>query len=289
MTLKELNVFYRLSESEHISSLAKELNLTQSALSLSIKSLENKLGVKLFDRIGKRLILNDNGREFKSKTYEHFLKLKDAQNLFTKNRISGELNIAFSKTLGEFVMPQTIFDFLVKFPHVKINRDIQNSANIIRLVKNGGIDIGFIESDCSESMIIKEKIGQDKLEIVTSDINLKNRAFYIDELFEKRWILREKGSGTREIFLNTLGKLSKEIEIFMEFSEFEEAKTLLCNNHDVITCISKYVVKKELQRGELFQIKLKNLQIERNFYLIYHKNKYKSRLFNEFRKFVLST
>ncbi len=288
MTLKELNIFYKLSNNTHISSLAKELNLTQSALSLSLKSLENKLGVKLFDRIGKRLILNDNGREFKSKTYEYFLKLKDAQNLFTKNRISGELNIAFSKTLGEFVMPQTIFDFLVKFPHVKINRDIQNSTNIIKMVKNGDIDMGFIESDCNETVVIKEKIGQDSLEIVTSDTNLKDRTYYIDELFKKRWILREKGSGTREIFLDALGSLSKEIDVFMEFREFEEAKTLLCNNPDVITCISKHVVKKELQRGELFSIKLKNLEIKRDFFMLYHKNKYKSKLFSEFKKFILS-
>ncbi len=289
MTLKELNIFYKLSENTNISLLAKELKLTQSALSLSVKSLESKLGVKLFDRIGKRLILNDNGREFKSKTHDSFLKLKDSQNLFSKNKISGELNIAFSKTLGEFIMPQNIFDFLVKFPHVKINKDIQNSTNIIHLVKTGEIDMGFIESDCNENMITKEKIGQDRLEIVTSDANFKNRDFYIDELFKKKWILREKGSGTREIFLDALGDLSKEIDIFMEFSEFEEAKTLLCNNPDVMTCISEYVVSKELQSGELFKIKLKNLKIKRDFFMIYHKNKYESKLFSEFKTFILSS
>ncbi|MFK5881664.1 MAG: LysR family transcriptional regulator [Sulfurospirillum sp.] len=286
MTLKELNIFYKLSDNTHISSLAKELNLTQSALSLSIKSLEKKLDTKLFDRIGKKLLLNDRGREFKEKTYEHFLNLKDAEELFVKDKISGQLNIALSKTIGEFIMPQIIYNFLVKFPHVKINRDIQNSANIIKLIKNGSIDMGFIESDYIEPQIVKETIGEDNPVIVTSNKKLKNREFYIDELFEKKWILREKGSGTREIFLNALGNFSKDIKIFMEFSEFEEAKTLLCNNANVITCISKRAVEKELQRGELFELKLKNIEIKRDFYLIYHKNKHQSRLFREFKDFI---
>ncbi len=287
MTLKELNIFYRLSDSTHISLLAKELKLTQSALSLSIKSLEKKLGVNLFDRIGKKLILNDKGREFKAKTYTHFLNLKDAEHLFMIDKISGKLNLAFSKTIGEFIIPQILYNFLVKFPQVKINKDIQNSTNIIEMVKNGDIDAGLIESECDESQIIKQKIGVDYLKVVTSDKKLANKSLYIDELFSKKWILREKGSGTREIFLNSLGDIAKEMKIFMEFSEFEEAKTLLCNNKDTITCISKSVVEKEIQRGELFEVKLKNLSIKRDFYLIYHKNKYQSSLFKKFKTYIL--
>jgi DNA-binding transcriptional LysR family regulator len=282
VTIKELSVFYRLSEGISISQLAKELGVTQSALSLSLKSLETKLGVKLFDRIAKRLVLNDRGKEFKNQTYEHYLSLKDAQNLFVEDRVSGELNIALSKTLGEFVAPQTIYNFLVKYPLAKIKSDIKNSRTIIEMVKNGKIDIGFIESDCEEKSIIKEKIGSDSLEIVCSDKSLEKNSYYIDELFKKRWILREKGSGTREIFLDTIGALSKEIDIFMEFKEFEEAKTLLCANPETITCISRYVVKKELEKGELYRVRLKNLEIKRDFFMIYHKNRYRSKLFREF-------
>jgi DNA-binding transcriptional LysR family regulator len=284
MTLKELNIFYRLCDNTHLSLVANELGLTQSALSLSIKSLESKLGVQLFDRIGKKLILNDKGKEFRAKTHTHFLNLMDAKHLFMIDKISGKLNIAFSKTIGEFIMPQILYDFLVKFPHVKIKKDIQNSKNIIEMVKNGVIDAGLIESECDDKAITKEKIGKDDLKIITSDKNLKDKTVYIDELFSKRWILREKGSGTRDIFLNTLGIIAKNLDVFMEFNEFEEAKTLLCNNPETITCISRFVVEKELQRGELFEVKLKNLPIQRNLYLIYHKNKYKSRLFREFRK-----
>lgn len=287
MTLKELNIFYQLCENTHISNLAVKINITQSAISLAIKSLENKIGEQLFDRIGKKLILNERGRLFREKTYSPFIALKDAENFFKKNKISGILNIASSKTIGDFVAPQIIFDFLNSHSHVSINKDIQNSSNIINLVKNGKIDMGFIELECVEPDIIKKEISKDELIVVSSDKKLANKHFYIDELFSKKWILREKGSGTREIFLETLDLISKDLEIFMEFSEFEEVKTLLSKNTETITCLSKFAVEKELKRGELFEVKLKNLTIERKFYLIYHKNKYKSKLFTEFEKFIM--
>ena len=286
MTLKELELFYYLCDNPHISQLAKKISMSQSAISLAVKSLEKKLSEPLFDRVGKKLILNERGRIFKEKTYHHFLALQEAENFFKKDKISGILKIASSKTIGNFIMPQVIFDFLSKYPHTTIHKDIKNSAEIIKMVIDGKIDMGFIESKCNEVDIKKEKIGKDRLIVISSDKKLSDKTFYIDQLFSKKWLLREKGSGTREIFLSKLGTLSESIEIFMEFSEFEEIKILLEKNQETITCISEYAVSKELKRAELFEVRLKNLAFERDFYLIYHKNKYKSRLLKEFQKFV---
>ncbi len=282
MTLKELTIFYHLCEDSHISNLAKKLGITQSAISLAIKSLEKKVDEQLFDRLGKKLVLNERGRYFREKTEPHFIALNDAKNLFKKDKISGILNITASKTIGDYITPQIIFDFLNSHLHVEIKKDIQNSTNIIELVKNHEIDMGFIESVCDDDEIIKKEIKNDKLIVVTSDKKLKNKTFYIDEILDKKWLLREKGSGTRDIFLDSIGNTTKELKIFMEFNEFEEAKTILFQNPETITCLSKFVVQKELKRGELFEVKLKNISIERKLYLIYHKNKYKSKLFIEF-------
>ena len=286
MTFQELKLFYHLCEDAHLSNLAQKLGITQSAISLAIKSLEQKIGEQLFDRIGKRLVLNEIGRLFKEKTYSHFVALNDAEDFFKESKISGVLNIASSKTIGDFVTPQIVFDFLTLHEHVTIQKDIQNSAQIIQMVKNAIIDIGFIESSCDEPDLYKEAIGDDQLVVISSDPNLSQRTFFIDELFHKKWILREKGSGTREVFLEALGEITKDLSIFMEFSEFEEAKTILLNNPQTITCLSKVAVTNELKRGELFEVNLKNLKIDRTFYLIYHKSKYQSRLFSEFKNFV---
>ncbi len=286
MTLRELEIFYYLSEDPHISQLSKKIGISQSAISLAIKSLEKKLSELLFDRLGKRLILNERGRLFKDQTYKHFLALKDAQDLFRKDKLSGVLKIASSKTVGEFIMPQIIFDFLVENPNAVISKNIKNSSQIIQMLLNGEIDMGIIEIECDNPNIIKSELGEDKLVVVSSDKKLNNREFYIDQLFSKKWILREKGSGTRRIFLNSLDNIAKDLNVFMEFTEFEEMKTLLEKNRDVITCISKFVVSKELKREELFEIKLKNISLERKLYFIYHKDKYKTILFTSFQKYI---
>ncbi|KFL34076.1 MULTISPECIES: LysR family transcriptional regulator [unclassified Sulfurospirillum] len=286
MTFQELRLFYYLCEDSHISNLAQKLGITQSAISLAIKSLESHIGEPLFDRIGKKLVLSETGKLFREKTHAHFLALNDAEDFFRNTKVSGILNIASSKTIGDFITPQIVFDFLAQHEHVKIQKDIQNSAQIIQMVKNATIDIGFIESSCDEADLCKEVIGDDQLIVVSSDPCLAEGTFFIDELFHKKWILREKGSGTREVFLEALGEIAKDLTIFMEFSEFEEAKTILLNNPQTITCLSKVAVANELKRGELFEVTLVNLKMDRSFYLIYHKSKYQSRLFSEFKNFV---
>ncbi len=287
MTLKELNIFYHLCDDAHLSNLAQKLGITQSAISLAIKSLEQKIGEPLFDRIGKKFVLNETGRLFKERTYLHFMALNDAQNFFISNTLSGILKIASSKTIGNFVTSKIIFDFLQHNERVQIQKESHNSAQIIHMVKNAIIDVGFIESTCDDPDIIKEAIGNDELIVVTSDKSLANKTVYVDELFSKKWILREKGSGTREVFLEALGDIAQNIKLCMEFSEFEEAKILLLSYPQAMTCVSRVVVEKELERGELFEVRLKNLSFKRTFHLIYHKNKYPSKLFSEFKQFVL--
>ena len=285
MTLRELELFYYLAENPHISQLSKKIDISQSAISLAIKSLEKKLTEPLFDRIGKKLILNEKGRAFKEETYKHYLALKDAQNIFTTNKISGILKIGSSKTIGAFIMPQIIFDFISKNSNIKIEKEISNSSKIVKRVLEGDIDIGFIESSLNEVNLVKEKIGKDSLIIVSGDKNLADKELYIDQLFSKKWLLREEGSGTREVFLERLGNLAKEINVYMEFSGFVEIKGLLVKNFDAITCISRFSVEKELQKGELFEVKLKNLSFERELFVVYHKNKYKSKFFKIFKEF----
>lgn len=286
MTLRELEFFYYLADNPHISQLSKKINISQSAISLAIKSLEQKLTEPLFDRIGKKLVLNERGRTFKEQTYKHYLALQDAQELFKQNKLSGVLKIASSRTIGAFIMPQIIFDFLSSNPDIKIEKKILNSSEVVKFVLKGDVDIGFIETSLDESSLYKERVAHDTLIVVSADKNLGEKEFYIDELFSKKWLLREEGSGTRDIFFNKLGSLAKKIDIYMEFVEFVEIKALLVQNEEAITCISKYSVQKELSSGELFEVKIKNISFEREFFVVYHKNKYQTRFFKEYKEFA---
>jgi DNA-binding transcriptional LysR family regulator len=284
MTFKELEIFLELSDNENVLHTAQKLSLTQSAVSQAVKSLEKKLGENLFDRIGKKLVLNERGRKFKEMTLNPFNRLTEAKLNFLKEKISGTLKISASKTLGAYILPQLIFDYLSYNPNVNIQKEVLNSAAIIENIKNGKTDLGFIENEFSENCIIKEKIKEDELIVVSK---IPHKEVFIDGLKNKKWILREKGSGTREIFLNKIKDIT-DINIFMEYNEFEEAKTILLNNPETVTCISKEAVKEELKEKKLFQIKIKNMQFKRNMYLVYHKNKLKTALFNNFTSFIIN-
>ncbi len=286
MTLRELELFYALCENPHVSKLSSEIGLSQSAISLAIKSLEKKLSEHLFDRIGKKLVLNERGRVFKERTLPHFLALKDAGSFFKQDKLSGVIKIASSKTIGNFIIPSLVFDFVQENPDITIVKDIKNSTQIIQMVQEGTIDMGIIETECAAPNIIKELLDEDRLLLVSSDESISTKPCYIDELFSKKWLLREQGSGTRELFLDSLGEMKKEIPLFIECTEFEEMKTLLFKYPETITCISQFAVSRELARGELFEIPLINISLKRKFYIIYNKQKYKTALFNAFYLFI---
>ena len=282
MTLKYLEIFYDLAKTNSTTLSAKNLNITQSAVSIAISKLENYLQVKLFDRLGKKLVLNSNGKLFYEKSKKHYDGLKDAVNLFKSDNLSGELNIALSKTIGNYFMPLKLVKFINQYKDIKINKSIENSTNIINKILDGKIDLGFVETEVFNKDIKKLKIAEDELIFVSSIIKGE---YFIDSLFNKKWILREEGSGTREIFLNAIKEIGK-INIFYESSEFEDIKKVLLNTKDTITCISKYVVEEELKNEKLFEVKVKNLDLKRNFYLIYHKDKFFTGIIKEFLKFI---
>ena len=286
MTLKELNFFYKLCDNPQVTQVAQELGISQSAISLAVKSLEKKLNEPLFDRVGKKLILNERGRYFKEETISHYLALKDMQNTFQNNKLVGNIKVASSKTISNYLMPSIYYDFLSTYKDVKFDISTVNTTNIIENILNSQLDIGLIESDTKHSNLIKEKLCEDELIIVSSDKNIKSN-IYIDSI-NKKWILRESGSGTRDIFINKLGDYASSLDIFMELQDFEEIKTVLLNNSDTITAISKLAVQEELKEKKLFEIKLKNLEFKREFHLVYHKDKSKSLLFQTFIDFIKS-
>lgn len=110
--------------------------------------------------------------------------------------------------------------------------------------------------------------------------------YYIDSLLGKQWILREEGSGTREVFLTHLGDLASQLNLFLELGHPESIKNMLIQSGKCLTCLPRISVMKELERGDLYEIKTKNLKFERQFLLIYHKDKYKTSLLSKFIYFT---
>jgi len=284
LTLRQLEIFLNVVESGHLTNVAKSMNLSQSAVSMSIKELESILGKPLFDRINKKLVLNEMGREFYKEINPLFKKLSDIEYEFQNAENKGMIRVGASTTIVDYLMPSIICSYMNLYPDVKITLKEGNTKKIKELLKKGEIDIGFVEGFVSDSEIIKEKIGVDELIIVTSHKDMA-KSSNIEDLANKRWVLREEGSGTREVFLDYIKGRTEPLNVFFELGHTESIKSIL-QNRECLSCISKIAVQKELDDGTLYQVKVKKFDCKRDFLMIYHKDKYKSVLFDKFVYFA---
>ena len=284
LTLRQMEIFLNVVREGHLTNVAKGMGLSQSAISMSIKELEGILGKPLFDRINKKLVLNEIGRAFYKEIAPIFKKLSDIEYEFQNAENKGMIRVGASTTIVDYLMPSIICTYMNLYPDVKITLKEGSTKKIKELLKKGEIDIGFVEGFISDSEIIKEKIGVDELIIVTSHKDMA-KSCNIEDLTNKRWVLREEGSDTREVFLNYIKGKTEPLNVFFELGHTESIKSIL-QNRECFSCISKIAVQKELNNGTLYQVKVKKFDCKRDFLIIYHKDKYKSVLFDKFVYFA---
>jgi DNA-binding transcriptional LysR family regulator len=280
LTLRQMEIFLNVVKSGHLTNVAKEMKLSQSAVSMSIKELENILGRPVFDRINKKLILNEVGRAFHKEISPLYKKLSDIEYEFKNSLNKGMIRVGASTTIVDYLMPPIICSYMNNYADVKISLKEGNSKEIVDMIKAGTIDIGFIEGIVSDHEIIEEKIGVDELIVVTADETM-NEEYFIDSLAQKKWVLREEGSGTREVFLDYIKEKTEPLNIFLELGHTESIKSILLN-HSCLTCISKIAVQDEIAKGRLHRVNIKNFECKRDFLMVYHKDKYHSGLFEKF-------
>ena len=287
ITLRQMEIFLEVAKVGHLTRVAKELGLSQSAVSMSLKELESTLGCKLFDRIQKKLVLNEKGRAFKHTIEPLVKRLRDIEEEFMSQENRGELTVGASTTIADYIMPHIVCEYMEKYPDVKIKLKIGNTAEITKMVEDGLVDIGYIEGDIENFNIIFSPIGVDELVIVTGDRSIVGKKeYYIDNLLDYKWVLREEGSGTRSVFLNKIKNYVTYLNLFLDLRHTEAIKSVLKETEGTISCISKIAVKNELQNKELFEIKVKGFDFTREFFQIHHKDKYKSELFKKFLTFA---
>ena len=275
-----MEIFLNVVSFGHLTNVAKDMSLSQSAVSMSIKELENILGRPVFDRINKKLVLNEVGRAFHKEISPIFKKLSDIEYEFKNSENKGMIRVGASTTIVDYLMPSIICSYMSSYPDVKITLKEGNTKEISNMIKEGSIDVGFVEGFVPGSEIIKESVGIDELLVVTADKNLCVEG-NIEDFANKRWVLREEGSGTREVFLEYIKEQVDELNIFLELGHTESIKSILMNR-ECLTCISKISVKNELLEGRLYQVPVTNFECQRDFLMIYHKDKYHSALFEKF-------
>ncbi|MDK2919414.1 MAG: hypothetical protein PWQ37_2147 [Candidatus Petromonas sp.] len=289
MNERKLRIFYEVAVKLNMTEVAKKLYISQPAVSQTIKEIEEEFGVKFFDRIGRKLYLTYEGKVFLNyvrrilNLYDECSKtIKDIKGLK-----KGKLKIGASTTIGIYILTDIIGKFTKKHKEVDTSITIENTKIITDMILENKIDFAFVEGPVYSDEIIVEKFCNDELVFITPPDHPWSKLKSIDmkKIAEEKIIMREQGSGTREIVENVLNTNGIHYKVDFELGNIEAIKKAVEAGLG-ISCISKRCIKKEVEDGRLAVIRLKRIRIIRKLNLIYHKDKYLSNLFNEFINFA---
>lgn len=283
MTLRHMKIFVIVCQENSITLASKKLFISQPAISGAIKEMEDYYGVKLFDRISKKIYLTDFGKTVLDYAL-HITSLFDE--LETKIRNSdtiGSLRIGSSITIGSQLMPKYIKQFSEKFPHIQTYVTINSSDIIEELILNNELDIGLIEGLVHSDNIISKSFLNDEL-IVICDINnplLKKEEITIKDLKTQKFIMREKNSGTRELVESLL--LLHGLTIVPIWESTSTAAIINGVAGGIgISILPQILVENYLKENRIKKLHIKDLNLQRELYIIYHKKKYLTKTCIEF-------
>jgi len=286
ITLKQLQVFICITQEKTITAAAKKLFLSKPAVSMSLSELEKQLGHPLFERKNNRLSINEFGKQLLPLADEQIERSKLINNLFIQNeQLNGQLLIGASNTLGNHLLPFLLSDFRKRYDQHHQSLLIDNSQVVCEQIKEYELDIGLVEANLFDEQLCAEKWLKDEMVIVCSpDHPLTTKKYLnIEDLEGQQWILREQGSGTRAFFLNQIGRKLSQYQISLALKSTEA----IINSTSAglgLSCISKVAARHALADKRLQQLTL-NIDMHRDYWLIWHKDRYQSPLLKTFIEF----
>lgn len=275
MTLRHIKIFVAVCQCGSVTAAAKKLYIAQPAASLAISELEEYYGVRLFDRIAKRLHITETGKQFLQYA-THIVSLFDELDQRMRNWDNiGVLRIGTSVTIGNYLLPDYVKDFQQSHPHIKLQVIIDNTEKIESYVLKNEIDFGLIEGIIRSPFIESKGFMDDPLVLICSPSHpwTKNMEIDISKLKDENFILREKGSAGREIFENALH--THQVEIVPAWQSVSTQAIIKAVSKGLGVSILPYLlVKDNLEREEIQSIKIREVSLKRQFSIIYHKNKF---------------
>ncbi|MGL4763311.1 MAG: LysR substrate-binding domain-containing protein [Sarcina sp.] len=278
MNFRKLNIFYETANSLNMTEVGKKLYISQPSVSQAIKEMEKELGVSLFDRIGKKLYLTYEGEVY-LKYVNRILNLYDEVKVTLENvgnNINGRIRVGASTTIGVYILPEIVKRFLTKNADVEISIVIENTTSIEKMIIDNLVDIGFVEGDVQATEILEENMITDKL------IFIKSKEYKTDKNKKLSLIMREEGSGTRDVVESNLRINNVDYNILMELGS-TEAILKVVEVGLGIACIPCICAESKIQEGILEEVKIEGIEhIKRDFKFIHHQDKFLSNTMKAF-------
>jgi len=278
----KLKVFCAVAETKSFSQASKLMFLTQPAISLQIRALEEQLGTKLFTRSNKAVTLTETGTIL----YRHAQKILAAYAAIEKELneatglVKGKLLIGASTTLATYYLPNIIVEFKKSYPDILIDFERGNTQNIVDSLLKAKIDLGLVEGEVKDHRIEVEKLESDELLLVVNASHpwAERQDISIQEIIGQPFIMREEGSGTRQIIESALegaGVNLGDLNIVMYLGSTEAIKTAV-ENALGISIISGWAVQKEVRFGVLRPLWFQDIRFKRDFSLVYQKKSFRT-------------
>ena len=294
ITLKQLSVFVSIYQTGSTSRASEALHLSQSAVSSALTELEARLQMPLFERVGRRLNQHPNAHPIyiqaqailgQALTLEHYHKHQ-----------AGQIHIGASTTIGNYVLPPLLAKLYATLPDAHIDMYIANTQEVVSEVEQLNIDIALVEGmpRPTDMKVIEQRAWRtDTLMIFTKRDSkwLTGMAAYNDadncyelsiaQLAKLPLLVREAGSGTRQIIDEQLLKHLPDAEIVMAIQQSEAIKHMV--SADIgLGCLSQHVIQAELTAGALVQVKVAGIDLSRTWWLAWHKARHQSPIWQSF-------
>jgi DNA-binding transcriptional LysR family regulator len=282
-SLRQLEIFVTISRTESVSRAAETLSLSQSATSTALSELERQFDLQLFDRVGKSLRINETGRQLLPRAVELLDRAHEIEALLQGHAGFGYMKIGATLTVGNYLATLLVARFLQEHPESRIQLQVHNTSTIVQQIVNHELDLGLIEGDTHHPDIEVQPWIADELVVFSAPDHplAKVSNISVEQLLQEPWILREKGSGTRETFDRALRNNHAKLNIRLELEHTEAIKRAVESGLG-IGCISRLALKEAFRRGSLVPLATPDLNLGRYFYFLWHKQKYQTTGMREF-------
>ena len=287
-TLHQLNVFLTVAEHGSITKAAESLHLSQPAVSIQLKNLQDQFDIPLTEVVGRKLYVTDFGKEIveASQNIINEVQIINQKLITYKDQIAGKLKISVVST-GKYIMPYFLTDFLRENPGVELKMDVTNKASVVSSLEKNEVDFSLVSIPPQRLSLDHITLMQNKLFLVGNQQSSldTNKVYKPNILEEIDLIFRESGSGTRQTIEKHINSRNLTVKRKMELTSNEAVKQALVAGlgYSIMPLIG---IKNELLKGELQILNIKDLPIETNWNLIWLKSKNLSSVSKAFKKHI---
>ncbi len=272
LNLRQLEVFVATARGGSTRAAAERVARSQSAASSALAELESALGAPLFDRVGRRLVLNENGLALLPRAASLLDEAADMQQLFAGEH-PAPLRVAASLTIGECILPDLVGAWQARHARSPVRLAIGNTSDVIDAVAAFDVDVGFIEGTQTHADLVVRPWMKDELVIVAAPGHpLAGRIVTPRQLRDSAWALRERGSGTREAADRWLVEHLGQLNIAFELGSPEAIKRLVVAGN-TLGFLSRHAVAQALAQGTMVELKTRLPAALRRLAIVQHRDK----------------